>query len=139
MTKRKKYSRAFKLDAVSLVTEQDYTRVEAARSLGINANMLCRWVQEVEAQDGHAFRGNGKLTPEQEEIRTLKAQSKALADGERHLKKSDGLLCSRNTVKYVFIARHKKTWPIDVMCRVLGVSRSGYYRFDTQDKDDVVY
>ena len=39
MTKRKKYSREFKLDAVSLVTEQDYTRVEAARSLGINANM----------------------------------------------------------------------------------------------------
>ena len=38
-------------------------------------------------------------------------------------------------MKYVFIARHKKTWPIDVMCRVLGVSRSGYYRFDTQDKD----
>jgi transposase InsO family protein len=38
-------------------------------------------------------------------------------------------------VKYVFITRHKKTWPIDLMCRVLGVSRSGYYRFDRQDKD----
>ncbi len=35
----------------------------------------------------------------------------------------------------MFIARHKKTWPIDLMCRVLGVSRSGYYRFDRQDKD----
>ena len=88
MTKRKKYSREFKLDAVSLVTEQDYTRVEAARSLGINANMLCRWVQEVEAQDGHAFRENGKLTPEQEEIRTLKAQVKRLQMEKDILKKA---------------------------------------------------
>lgn len=32
-------------------------------------------------------------------------------------------------MKYSFIAQHKKTWPIDPMCRVLGVKRSGYYRF----------
>jgi len=35
-------------------------------------------------------------------------------------------VCQRNEVKHVFIAHHKKTWPIDVMCQVLGVSRSGY-------------
>ena len=40
MTIRKKYSKEFKLDAVSLVIEQDYSRAEAARSLDINANML---------------------------------------------------------------------------------------------------
>ncbi|MDA9982471.1 transposase, partial [Gammaproteobacteria bacterium] len=38
MVTRKKYSKEFKLDAVSLVTEQDYTRADAARSLDINAN-----------------------------------------------------------------------------------------------------
>ena len=32
-------------------------------------------------------------------------------------------------MKYSFIAQHKKTWPIDLMCRVLGVKRNGYYRF----------
>lgn len=46
MTTRKKYSKEFKLDAVSLVFDQDYSRAEAARSLGINAQMLGRWVQE---------------------------------------------------------------------------------------------
>ena len=46
MTIRKKYSKEFKLDAVSLVTEQNYTRSEAAKSLGINPNMLGRWVKE---------------------------------------------------------------------------------------------
>ncbi len=55
MTTRKKYSKEFKLDAISLVTDQGYSRVEAARSLGINANMLCRWVQEERIGDGQAF------------------------------------------------------------------------------------
>ena len=32
MTARKKYSKEFKLDAVSLVTDQGYTRTEAGRS-----------------------------------------------------------------------------------------------------------
>ncbi|MEW7980845.1 MAG: transposase, partial [Candidatus Sedimenticola endophacoides] len=37
MKARKKYSKEFKLDAVSLVLEQDYSRAEAARNVGINA------------------------------------------------------------------------------------------------------
>ncbi len=37
------------------------------------------WIREYEADDaGQSFRGNGKLTPEQEEIRQLKAQIKQL-------------------------------------------------------------
>jgi len=78
MTARKKYSKEFKLDAVSLVLEQQYTRSEAARSLGINPNMLGRWIQQFESEDGQSFRGNGKLSPEQEQIRELKNQVKRL-------------------------------------------------------------
>ncbi len=88
MTIRKKYSKEFKLDAVSLVTEQGYKRSEAARSLGINSNMLGRWVKEAKSDDGLAFRGNGKLTPEQEEVRTLKAQVKRLQMEKELLKKA---------------------------------------------------
>ena len=64
MSRRKKYSKEFKLDAVSLVLDQAYSRAEAARSLGLNHNMLGRWVSEYRDGDGLAFRGNGKLTPE---------------------------------------------------------------------------
>jgi len=32
-------------------------------------------------------------------------------------------------VKYAFITQHKKTWPVDLMCRLLGVSRNAYYRY----------
>ena len=78
MKTRKSYSKEFKLDAVSLVTEQNYKIAEAARSLGISANMLGRWLKEQEYEGAHAFRGNGKLTPEQEEIRRLREENKRL-------------------------------------------------------------
>ncbi|WP_202942115.1 IS3 family transposase [Alteromonas macleodii] len=127
MKTRKSYSKEFKLDAVSLVTEQNYKIAEAARSLGISANMLGRWLKEQESEGAHAFRGNGKLTPEQEEIRQLRAENKRLKMEKEIPKKGDGLLCQRNQVKYGFITQHKKTWPISLMCQVLGVSRRNYY------------
>jgi transposase len=49
-----------------------------AKSLGINATMLGRWIKELDTDDGLAFRGNGKLTPDQEEIKKLKVQVKRL-------------------------------------------------------------
>ena len=88
MSKRKKYSKEFKLDAVSLVLDQGYSRAEAARSLGLNGNMLGRWVSEQRADGGQAFRGNGKLTLEQEEIRKLRSQVKNLKMEKEILKKA---------------------------------------------------
>jgi putative transposase len=37
-------------------------------------------------------------------------------------------------LKYLFIAHHKKTWPIDVICRLLGVTRSGFYHYQKRCK-----
>jgi len=88
MTTRKKYPKEFKLDAISLVLDQGYTRTEAARSLGINAHMLGRWVKEQQSDDGQAFRGNGKLTPEQAEIRQLKEENRRLKMEKDILKKA---------------------------------------------------
>ncbi len=36
--------------------------------------------------------------------------------------------------KYLFISQKKKIWPIDLMCRVLGVTRSGYYGYKRRNK-----
>lgn len=88
MTTRKKYSKEFKLDAISLVADQGYSQAEAARSLGINSNMLSRWIRENKGDDGQAFRGNGKLTPDQEEIRRLKEENKRLKMEKDILKKA---------------------------------------------------
>lgn len=88
MTTRKKYSKEYKLDAVSLVLDQGYTVTEAAKSLEINRSVLQRWIKEFESDDGQAFRGNGKLTPEQTEIRRLKEENRRLKMEKEILKKA---------------------------------------------------
>ena len=71
------------------MVEQQYTRAEAARSLEINPNLITRWIKEHEQDnDGQAFRGNGKLTPEQEEIRQLKAKVRQLEMDKNILKEA---------------------------------------------------
>ena len=42
-------------------------------------------------------------------------------------------------MKYLFIAQHKKTWPVDLMCRLLGVTRSGYYGYQRRGSDGIDY
>ena len=88
MTTRKSYSKEFKLDAVSLVTKQNYKISEAAKSLDISANMLGRWIKEQEESGSNAFRGNGNLTPEQQELRQLREEVKRLKMEKEILKKA---------------------------------------------------
>jgi transposase-like protein len=40
--------------------------------------MLGRWVQESQADEQEAFRGNGKLTEEQQELRRLREENRRL-------------------------------------------------------------
>lgn len=78
MTTIKKYSKEFKADAVSLVIEQGYTRSETAKSLEFHTNVLGRWVRKYQEGSAHEFRDNGKLMPDQKEVRKLKAQVRRL-------------------------------------------------------------
>jgi len=50
--------------------------------------MLGRWVSEQRTDGGQAFRGNGILTPEQDEIRKLRSQVKNLKMEKEILKKA---------------------------------------------------
>ena len=47
----------------------------------------------------------------------------------RDPKKSRHLLCKAPVVKFFFIDAEKAAFPVKLICRVLGVSRSGYYRW----------
>jgi transposase len=88
MNEKKKYSKEFKLDAISLVKDQGYTRMEAGKSLGINRQLISRWISEHESAGEESFRGHGKLTAEQLEIRRLKEENKRLKMEKEILKKA---------------------------------------------------
>ena len=55
MTIRKKYPKEFKLDAISLVLDQGYTRTEAARSLGINIGVDVSHCFESRVTQNHLY------------------------------------------------------------------------------------
>lgn len=88
MKEKRRYSKEFKLDAISLVREQGYTRVEAAKSLGIDRQLISRWLKEEEESGEESFRGQGKLSPEQLEIRRLKEEVRRLKMEKEILKKA---------------------------------------------------
>ena len=85
---RKNHTEEFRREAVRLVTEEGYKIAEAARSLGINANMLGRWVRQAREGSDTAFLGKGNLSPEQEEIRKLREENKRLRMEKEILKKA---------------------------------------------------
>ncbi|MCU7897957.1 MAG: hypothetical protein KZQ61_04625 [Candidatus Thiodiazotropha sp. (ex Lucinoma aequizonata)] len=57
-----------------MVEKQGYATREASSRLDIRSELIRRWIRERQADDGQAFRGNGKRTPEQEEINKAQNQ-----------------------------------------------------------------
>jgi len=97
MISRKKYTKDFKLEMISLVLDQGYSVAKAARSFEINANMLRRWIKEYQTDnDEQLLESNGQLTPEQEEIRHLKLENKQLKL-EKQMLKEAVILFARET------------------------------------------
>ncbi|MCU7879760.1 MAG: hypothetical protein KZQ60_03755 [Candidatus Thiodiazotropha sp. (ex Lucinoma aequizonata)] len=71
-----------------MVEEQGYATTEAASRFGIRPELIRRRIRERQADDGQAFRRNGKRTPEQEEIKRLKTKMKHLEMEKKILKKA---------------------------------------------------
>jgi transposase len=86
--KRKIYTAEFKRDAVSLLTDHGYGVSEAARHLGLHANMLRKWKRKLEQQGESAFPGNGRLRPAQEELQCLRQENTRLRMEREILKKA---------------------------------------------------
>jgi transposase len=93
--KRKRYTREFKQDAVSLVTREGYTIAEAARRLDVNENMLGRWKRELAVDGQEAFRGHGVRTQEAEELHRLREENRRLKLERDILKKATAFFASQ--------------------------------------------
>ena len=80
----KQYTKEFKEEAVALVRDQGYSVPEAAKSLGINANLLYKWKEKIEAQS----EGEALSDDEREELKRLRKENKALRTEKEILKKA---------------------------------------------------
>ena len=88
MGTRRKHSREFKLEAVRLATQLGASVKDTADNLGINANMLRTWIGQLSVDGKQAFPGNGRLKPDDEEIRKLRLENKRLREERDILKKA---------------------------------------------------
>ena len=88
---RRTFTREYKLSAVKLVTEQGRSFSEAARRLGIAAELLRRWKATFAADGAEAFPGHGNLPPAEDEVRRLKAEVARLKAERDILKKATAL------------------------------------------------
>ena len=59
-TKRKRYTREFKPEAVRLLEEGRKPPADLARELGINRNQRYKWQEQLQAQGDGAFPGHGR-------------------------------------------------------------------------------
>ena len=84
---RIRYGEEFKKDAVKLVIERGRSPIDVAKGLGLHVNILYRWVRQYKEDPGNAFPGNGKLKPEDEELRQLRKQLRDVAEERDILKK----------------------------------------------------
>jgi transposase len=88
VSRRKRFTRDFKIETVRLVTDSDLTVVEVAEDLGIHPNTLYKWVRQFGDNPEEAFPGKGKQTSEAEHLRLLKRENQRLRMERDILKKA---------------------------------------------------
>lgn len=86
-SRRQKYTREFKDQAVKLVVDQGYSHAEAAESLGVSATNISRWVVEQERQPAGG-KTKQSVSNEQAELERLGKENKRLKMEREILKKA---------------------------------------------------
>ncbi|PTM95987.1 transposase, partial [Rhodovulum imhoffii] len=117
------------------------TRREIAEDLGIGLSTLTRWLsQERDASDP-----SEAPVDLHAELKRLRRENAVAESGARYPKKSCGLLRERGkSMTFGFIETEKASFPIRRMCRVLGVSQSGFFAWQNRpacrrQQQDMVY
>lgn len=95
MTKKRKFSPDFRLEAAQLVVVQGYTLKAACEAMGVGKSTMEYWVRRLRAERaGQAPQTGEALTPEQREIQDLKRKLRRVEEEKAILKKATALLMS---------------------------------------------
>ncbi|MEX3776325.1 transposase [Pseudomonas sp. MYb118] len=95
MNERKVYTREFKLQAASMVLDDNCPVPDVCASLDIGPTALRRWVDQVRKErEGQPVKGTKAITDDQRQIQELKAKIKRMEMEAEILKKATALLMS---------------------------------------------
>ncbi|WP_137413292.1 IS3 family transposase, partial [Escherichia coli] len=121
-------------EAVRTVLENQLSISEGASRLSLPEGTLGQWVTA--ARKGLGTPGSRTVAELESEILQLR---KALNEArlERDIfKKSNSVFCTGVAEKYALIEQWRQQFPIEAMCQVFGVSRSGYYNWVQHEPSD---
>ncbi len=141
-TTKRRFTDEFKREAVALWETSGRLQTEVAGELGIMPTMLRRWQRKL--HEGSTLPKIPAAKPPVSTMASPADQASEIARLRRELdrarmerdilkkpsaslRQAQDRLCGDATMKFAFIEQHAPTWPVTVMCRMLGVSRSGYY------------
>ena len=88
-TERRVYTKEFKVEAVALAEKREKPISHIAKDLGLNENVLRRWMQQAREATGsgiQAFPDHGR--PKDAELTRLRKEVKALRQANEILKKA---------------------------------------------------
>ncbi|MFC3549207.1 IS3 family transposase [Nonomuraea ferruginea] len=139
----KSYPPEFKADAVALyLSDPDRTLASVAEDLGISRETLRNWVRQAQADGtaGAKERGpvrkpaHGPLSSDdvlEEENKQLKARIRELELERDILRRAAKYFAGRDQLvsRFQFVDDHRGAFGVKRLCRVLKVSRSGFYRW----------
>ncbi|WP_134801978.1 IS3-like element IS600 family transposase [Shigella dysenteriae] len=132
--KTQRYSKEFKAEAVRTVLENQLSISEGASRLSLPEGTLGQWVTA--ARKGLGTLGSRTVAELESEILQLrKALNEARLERDI-LKKNNSVFCTGVAEKYALIEQWRQQFPIEAMCQVFGVSRSGYYNWVQHEPSD---
>ncbi|MBS0579089.1 MAG: IS3 family transposase [Proteobacteria bacterium] len=122
-----RYTPEFKRQLVEL-HRSGRSATSLAKEFGPTAWTIGLWVKQAERDRG---KGDGGLThSEREELNRLRRENRKLKEEREILFKSRGLVRHRERsleALFGFVKVNQATHPVGMMCRLLQISRSGYY------------
>jgi putative transposase len=124
--KRRRHSTEFKAEAVRLVESRgDRTVGEIAQSLGVAESLLHIWKKQAEVS-GSATRDRGESVDQ--ELARLRSENADLKRDRDALVKSIAVFGEGPEVSsFEIIRAEAANFPVTVLCKLLEVSKSGYY------------
>ena len=130
-----KYTEEFRRETADCIISSGRPITECCKELGLNSKTVSTWVVKRRRELGGAGAPTGDPDAE---LRQLKKRVRELEMENEFLKKSRGLLRQDPGVaeRYLLMEAERANFPIGMMARLLGVSRSGFYGWLARGRGD---
>ena len=140
---KKHYDAEFKKEIAQIYLDGRRTATSLSDELGLHVNTIYKWAEQYKTDPDSSFPGSRNMMPEDAELKKAQRRIRDLEEEVEILKKRRHT-SQRTADKVRFIYKHRLNYAVKKLCRIIEVSRSGYYQWiangcpKRQDKDAVV-